>query len=148
MKKFFSMAMAVVALSLSGCGGGELQKFVGVWNISGTTMMIFPHLDPLVTQDSANMTIIEGSDSDVVLQKAGCNLPASVNGETATIRSGFSCVAQKDGQSLTTTFTNGVVMVRDGAMTFDATGNVAYVANGKTLLGTVSVKQTATRLGK
>ena len=147
MKTVSIVSMAVVLFAFQGCAS-DLQNFVGVWDLSGTTMFMVSGQAPNVIPVKENMTIIEGNDSDLVLPIMGCNVPATVNGEAATIRSGYSCVTQVDSLSVTITFSNGVAMVREGAMSFDATGTVAVLYNGQTYPGSISVNDTAVRLGK
>lgn len=146
--KTVSIAWVAVALFvLPGCAG-DLQNFVGTWSVSGTTMYSGVGESPIVEQINENMTIIEGSDSDIVFAMKECNVPASVNGETATIRGSYSCVMSYRGNRLTVTFTNGVAMVRDGAISFDATGTFTFLNNGQTYPGNITFNQTAVRLGK
>lgn len=148
MHKLF--AAVVVSLALVGCGR-PIDHFVGMWSSSGTASMTFntPEGPQTFTEPlSGNTSVLEGVDSDIIITMGDCAVPANVDGDLATIRSGYSCVSNGGTGSTTMTFSNGTVTANKSTMTLTSSGTVTIVANGQTITGTFQLTGTLTRLGK
>jgi hypothetical protein len=102
MKRFGWMLVPCVALL--GCGGGA-GNFVGTWSVVSGSETITCGTQTETGTPIGNNTIVEGTDSDIVLTDAnGCNQKFNVNGSTATLVPGQTCALGTTGiaASLTT----------------------------------------------
>jgi hypothetical protein len=144
--------VALFGVILAACGGEDTSSrdaFVGTWSVSGTTT-VNASGDTSVTNATGTATIIAGTSGDMIVLKAdtgGCNIPAKVSGNTATVQAGFSCDPSSDG-SATLTFNSGTLVLNGSVITVNASGSVRVVQNGATATGTFSMAQSFAKVGK
>ena len=84
----------------------------------------------------------------IVLSTTGCNVPAMVNGDVATLRTGHSCIVQNGSYTVTMTYNSGNATINQDTLTYNASGPVSVVVNGQTYTGTFTFTQNATRVGR
>jgi hypothetical protein len=135
MKTSRVVILASVLASTVGCSSTD--DFVGTWKYTSGSMNVICGSDtlPPITL-SGNITINEGSSSDLILVDEECSIKLTIDGDKATLDGSQTCVAQ-GGDSLTYsahTFTvddttarlsaNGSARVQGVDCTFSGSGDL------------------------
>lgn len=158
MKMLAMMMMAAVVVSGAlGCGANEVKEFEGTWSCDNATLILnCPGHAPITQTAKGDDTIVEGTDSDVVLTSSeGCNLKFNVANGTATIVPGQTCTSTQqtsDGNTLqlTESFNNYTMTLGKDAKsyTMQATGTVLISEGTQSVTCTVTGSEAATKIGK
>ncbi len=145
-------AVLAIAVGLSACPGPE-ASFPGYYTVNGTNTVV---LDGNTSSgvDSGNARILAGTTaSSIVYPMPGnysgtCNVPLDVSGNTASVRSGFSCTVTANGMPMTISFQSGTMVDSNGIIEADATATLSAVYNGATYSGTLSFHDTLTLVSR
>jgi hypothetical protein len=131
--------LSLVVLALASCGGGsgspspsDLDRFVGTWTVStGMLMATCKGLPvPISSMLTGEQTVERGSDSDLAFNvQPKCRLLLDVNGDTATVRPGQTCVVTAMGFEVPGTVSSGKLSIAGTSATFDVAGDAVFGAN-------------------
>ncbi|MBS2029764.1 MAG: hypothetical protein JST54_17825 [Deltaproteobacteria bacterium] len=156
MKTYVNAVLAVVAFGAVGCGN-ELGAFEGTWSYTdSTTVVSCPGYAPLTSIGKGNDTIVEGTDSDIVLtSNDGCNLKFNVANGVATIVPGQSCASSQQDQNgntinLTASFTTFTISLGADSRTLteQATGTYVIAEGAQSVTCSLSSSESASKVGK
>jgi hypothetical protein len=135
MKSSRVMILAGVLSAAAGCSSTD--DFVGSWKYtSGTSTITCSGEDPITDNLTGNITINEGSSSDLILVDAECSLKLSMDGDKASLDGSQTCV-NSDG-SLTVTFTAFTFKVDDTTAHLSSSGTASVNVGGSTVNCTIS----------
>jgi hypothetical protein len=150
MKRSMTWSCLSLVLFAVGCGPAGRQ-FHGEY--SGTDM-----INVAITgrgNETRSVTvsywIAEGVDSDIVFTESsgGCALPASVEGDVATLRAGVSCSAtMPTGETVSLTFTGGTALLSGTLVQLNVSGTLVVSGNGQSYPGTFARIATLARIAK
>jgi hypothetical protein len=138
---------ALAAWCAAGCGGDneeshkrDVATFIGTWAVTngGLTGACPPLvLPPQPVQPGETLSLVAGSDSDLVLEREACQVKLDVAGNTATARPGQSCpvsipfsianlppAAGAAPISITLNIAKGVFVAMGATGTYDQTGGI------------------------
>ncbi len=148
-----SLVPAAVASLLIACGPPPAEAFAGLYDVDGTATMTIQLPDGPRTltgniQDS--ITVIEGSDSDLIVRLGSCNVPFNVDDyETALVQRGGSCVTMDGNTKVTMTFNSGSILrTTDRVSQMTLSADLDAVIDGATYPGTYKTNQTWTKTSK
>lgn len=130
-------AVAVVALTLAGCGAEEddLAQFIGEWQYtSGTenTQCQSINYNDLSQLTGQKVRISKGVDVPLVYSETdtNCVWKLSVNGNVASVNSGQTCMFTEDGITFTGMYTAGTLTVTGTTATFSGSATASAIVQG------------------
>ena len=147
-RSMLSLSLLCVTFSV-GCGLAG-QRFHGDYSTSGTSILTFNNYGSATTPVTAPVRVSEGVDSDIVILAPGgtCAMPADVDGDVATIKSGTICTDVVDGLTLNRTLTGGTAVLVGKTLQLNFSGTFTATGNGQTFPGSFSQSLSLTRVSK
>ena len=124
-------------LAMAGCGSsdsGGSDKFVGTWKFtSGTTTINCPGLAVQTEPVTGNISVNQGSTSDLVMVDEQCSLKFDVKASTtASAVPAQSCTVTGTDGTMVSTFNDAVMSSQDGATAhWSATLTMAITSGGQ-----------------
>jgi len=132
-----------LALGLAACGSPG-AAFVGTWADAGGSQTVSCTTGDNETKPTAgNTTIVEGTDSDIVLTNAGgCNIKYDVEGKVATAVAGQTCPVD----TLTAKIVTSILTLSGDGKSFTETDTATVTGPGGSC--TISSTSSNTKVGK
>lgn len=129
MKSSRVMILAGVLTAAVGCSGTD--DFVGSWKYTSGTETWNCEGESSTEPLSGNITINEGSSSDLVLVDDDCSLKLAIDGDKATLDGSQSCTVSEAGATGTMTVNSYTFTTSDGETArLSASGTVTLSGGG------------------
>lgn len=123
-------AAALLVFWASGCGIGEqrsISQFSGTWSEeAGSTFELTCNGETWTDDSTSNITLSEGTNSDLIYADDECTLEFDVDGDRATIVPGQTCEISVDDGKATTDFGSYTIEKSGETFEYDARGDVLY----------------------
>lgn len=126
MKSSRMMVLVGVLSATAGCSSTD--DFVGSWKYTSGTMTTNCQGDSSTDALTGNITINEGSSSDLVLVDDECSLKLTIDGDKATLDGSQTCVSA--GGEISLTFTSFTFTTDDGETARLSSSGTATVSTG------------------
>lgn len=146
MKTLKTLVLAV-ALTLTGCGGSATDDFVGLWTQTGT-VTLSGNGQSLTNAVSGNQRISRGVAHEQIILNGDCAVPATVDGDVATVSPGFSCTQNSASGTTLTTYRTGTLTRSANAIVVSASGDVLLTTGGKSASVAFTLTETLTRIAE
>lgn len=128
MKSARVMILAGVLASAAGCSSTD--DFVGSWKYTSGTITTNCEGESGTEGLTGNITINEGSSSDLVLVDDDCSLKLTIDGDKATLDGSQSCTTSLEGGTATLTINNFTFTTDDGETARLSSNGTATISGG------------------
>lgn len=128
MKSTRVMILAGVLASAAACSSTD--DFVGSWKYSSGTITTNCEGNSDTEGLTGNITINEGSSSDLVLVDEDCSLKLKVDGEKATLDGSQTCTTSLEGGTLSLTVNSFTFTTDDGETARLSSSGTATLSSG------------------
>lgn len=134
MKSSRVMILAGVLSAAAGCSSTD--DFVGSWKYTSGTLTTNCQGESSTDPLTGNITINEGSSSDLVLVDDQCSLKLTIDDDKATLDGSQTCVS--DGGEITMTFNTFTFKVDDTTAHLSSSGTATVSTGGVSITCTLS----------
>ncbi len=128
MKSAKVMVLAGILSAAAGCSSTD--DFVGSWKYTSGTVTTNCEGQTSTESLSGNITINEGSSSDLVLVDDECSIKLSADGEKATLDGSQTCVSTGNGLTVSLTVNSFTFTTSDGETARLSSNGTATVSGG------------------
>jgi len=155
MKTLTLVPVAVLSLSLSACGRSSADDFVGLWSQTGTVTLAAQGQATTNPVDG-NQRISRGIEDEQIILDGDCAIPATVDGEVATIPPGFSCTQRNSSGTMVATYRTGTLRTerssglsgKGATIVVTASGDLLVTANGQAASASFTMTKTLSRIAE
>lgn len=150
MKRSMLCSSLSLVLFAVGCGPAG-REFHGEYTGTDMINVVITGLANQTTAQPVSYRISEGVDSDIVFSEAfsTCAMPATVEGDVATLRTGVTCSGMlASGQTASLTVTGGTALLSGSLIQLNISGTLSVSGNGQSYPGTFARNATLSRIAK
>lgn len=107
-------SMVLVGILGAAMGCSSTDDFVGSWKFTSGAMILTCDGQTDTSAVTGNVTINEGSTSDLVIVDDQCSIKLKVDGETATLDGAQSCTGNAGGVTITLNYSTYTFTTSNG----------------------------------